>query len=307
MKNLVIYHANCNDGFAAAWCAWMVFGDKDAEYMSAQYGDEPPTPEEVKDRHVYILDFSYKADQIKEIGKHALSVTILDHHKTARVELQEFIFDFPHFLEGDELIGIRARFCEFKSGAGLAWEHFHPTVKMPNLILYVQDRDLWRFEFNQTKAVHAFLLSRPKDFDKWSYIAYLLEKGNKDTHDILETGQRIAETITRDIKRHANDNSYHAIIAGYVVPIINCPGSWFSEIGEMLSFGEPFAACYYFNGKKVIVGLRSSKESGIDVEEVAKKFGGGGHKHAAGFTVGFGSSLLTPAYKNGTDAYSEIG
>jgi len=31
--------------------------------------------------------------------------------------------------------------------------------------------------------------------------------------------------------------------------------------------------------------LRSAKEGGLDVSEIAEKFGGGGHKHAAGFTI----------------------
>lgn len=34
---LVLHHANCADGFTAAWCAWRYFGD-DAEYVPVQYG-----------------------------------------------------------------------------------------------------------------------------------------------------------------------------------------------------------------------------------------------------------------------------
>jgi hypothetical protein len=40
-QRLVIYHANCIDGFTAAWAAWRKFGD-DTEYVPASYGDAPP-------------------------------------------------------------------------------------------------------------------------------------------------------------------------------------------------------------------------------------------------------------------------
>jgi hypothetical protein len=59
MGTKVIYHGNCNDGFCAAWVAWLKFGDK-AEYISANYGDEPP-PVDSEDI-LYIVDFSYPRD-----------------------------------------------------------------------------------------------------------------------------------------------------------------------------------------------------------------------------------------------------
>jgi uncharacterized protein len=47
---------------------------------------------------------------------------------------------------------------------------------------------------------------------------------------------------------------------------------------------EPFAACYWDVPNGQVFSLRSC-ENGVDVSEIAKQFGGGGHKHAAGFTV----------------------
>ena len=39
--NVVIYHANCNDGFGAAYSAWKLLGNR-AEYHAASHGAPPP-------------------------------------------------------------------------------------------------------------------------------------------------------------------------------------------------------------------------------------------------------------------------
>jgi len=36
-SNLVIYHANCDDGFGAAWCAWKALGEKETDYFAAGF------------------------------------------------------------------------------------------------------------------------------------------------------------------------------------------------------------------------------------------------------------------------------
>ncbi len=56
-----------------------------------------------------------------------------------------------------------------------------------------------------------------------------------------------------------------------------------SEVAGELSEGHPFAAVYVETSTDIIWSLRSRGD--FDVSEIAKKFGGGGHKNAAGFTV----------------------
>jgi nanoRNase/pAp phosphatase (c-di-AMP/oligoRNAs hydrolase) len=57
-----------------------------------------------------------------------------------------------------------------------------------------------------------------------------------------------------------------------------------SEAGNIMSESFPFAGTYYDTALHRVFSLRS-RESGIDVSEIAVRFGGGGHKHAAGFKV----------------------
>ena len=64
--------------------------------------------------------------------------------------------------------------------------------------------------------------------------------------------------------------------------VANLPYTLCSEAGNILSKGEPFGATFYYDGEGVNWSLRSD-DNGVDVSDIAKKFGGGGHKHAAGF------------------------
>ncbi len=70
----------------------------------------------------------------------------------------------------------------------------------------------------------------------------------------------------------------------YEVPVVNAT-VLFSDIAGELAKGKPFGACYFdrADGKRQW-SLRSSPD-GVDVSEIAKLYGGGGHKNAAGFEV----------------------
>ena len=89
MKPLVIYHANCADGFGAAFSCWLKLGD-DAEYVPMQYGHAPIDSMVGKDRDVYILDFSLPKDQMEHLFRVAKRVVWLDHHASSRSMAEEF-------------------------------------------------------------------------------------------------------------------------------------------------------------------------------------------------------------------------
>mgnify|MGYP000274163288 CR=1 FL=1 len=67
----VFYHANCNDGFAAALCAWKKFG-KFAKYVPIQYYREAEAVEVSKlgtdHSDVYFLDFCPPKEMIHELA-----------------------------------------------------------------------------------------------------------------------------------------------------------------------------------------------------------------------------------------------
>ena len=264
MSRVVIFHGHCDDGFGAAWAAWRALGDTDTRYVPAFYGNAPP--EVGSEDEVFVLDFSYPRDVLLALRARCASLRVLDHHRSAQ----------------EDLAGLEwATFDLDKSGAMLAWEHWHPGVEPPPMIQYIQDRDLWRFRLPLSREVSAWLRSYPMEFRQWIRLADDLK------YEFLEAAQS-GEAILRFQVAQVEVMCQQAIwldLSGHRVPVVNAT-AFFSEVGERLLELHPDAtfACYYLDradGRRQWA-LRS--RPGFDVSAVAKEFGGGGHPQAAGFT-----------------------
>jgi len=263
MNYLCIYHKNCADGFGAA-LAVKVYCDElkvDCDFLAAQYGDDVP---DVSGKDVFIVDFSYHRDTLIALKEQANSLTVIDHHKSAMEDLQGLdycVFDLD------------------RSGAVLTWQTLFPNKPLPRLLAYIQDRDLWQWQLPDSKAVSAALLTLNKTFELW--LPYLEDSS---VNELIIKGNAIVDYQNQQLARTPKgDKVPMAEIAGYTVPCVNCT-HLISEMGEILAQGHPFAALYFDRLDKRIFSLRSAKD-GIDVAEIAQKYGGGGHFHAAGFAI----------------------
>lgn len=290
--DMMIYHANCADGFGAAWAAWMRWGD-DVEYVPCAYGQPAP---DVRGKHVLIGDFSFKRDVMKALGDDAKSVIVLDHHESAEAELESWIWDdvSGEFWAGDnpmravafmdEYVGqpIAARFDMQRSGARMVWDFCHEG-EAPLLIRLIEDRDLWRFTMPETKPFGVWLRCEPFDFQTWLQIDGALtdEKGRLALFNEASAMQRFFDQKVAEIGRLGR----LGLVDGHEVPICNCPPMFASEVGHWLLDGNPqapFVACYSDQGKSRGWSLRS-RDDRMNVADIARKFGGGGHRNAAGF------------------------
>ncbi|MEQ9725231.1 DHHA1 domain-containing protein [Pseudomonas sp. WHRI 8822A] len=283
MKTLCIYHANCADGFGAAWVVRKALGAENVDFVAGHYGQPAP---DVEGRDVIIVDFSYKRDQLLQLAQSARSILIIDHHKSAAEELAhipEAPRDWNRWLDSHHPLG--AVFDMNRSGAGLAWDYFFQGLPRPRLINHIEDRDLWRFALPGTKAVTAALFSHAQDFHLWDDLMKRhLSDLRGDGHAILRAHDKNVADLVPNARR--------LTIGGHNVPALNCPHFMASDAGHVLAQGEPFAACYSDTPKGRVFSLRSN-DAGLDVAEVAKAYGGGGHRNAAGFTVPFDHELVT--------------
>lgn len=270
---LIIYHGGgCMDGFASAWAAHLWFGDL-AEYRAMNYGDTLLMPD-VYGRDVYIVDFSFKPEVMVQLAANARYVTLLDHHKTA-AELVNLEMPGNVFMNFDMN----------KSGAVLAWEYFHHSDEVPDLIKYVQDRDLWQWKLPESEVFSAGLASFPQRFDKWPWNKMLDLVGINHIKDAGTSIERYRRQQIEAIKKGAQVQFFRMPNGPiYTVPVVNCAGPFISEVVGELSEGFPFAAGWFVveSEDKVIVSLRS-RDEGLDVSIIAKALGGGGHARAAGF------------------------
>lgn len=269
-KKLCIYHGNCLDGFAAAWVVRKAFGEKNVEFVAGTYQQDPP---DVTDRDVILVDFSYKRDVIKQMMTKCKSLVVIDHHKTAAEDLADLDVEAR---PGDSTPNLC--FDLEKSGAMLAWIFFFGDDEPPALIKYIQDRDLWQFKLPGTREVHMALASHPYDFKVWDLLM------NMSIPDLYADGHAIERKHNKDVKELLAVAKRRLVIDGVNVPAASAPYYMASDAGHILGQGEPFSATYYDVADGRVFSLRSA-EDGVDVAAVAQKFGGGGHKHAAGFKV----------------------
>lgn len=273
MKNetplLVIYHKHCPDGFAAALSIKLWYEKQEQtrsiNFHAAQHGSSIPN---CFNKEVYIVDFSYKRDVLKELCQQATKVILIDHHISALKDLEN--------LEEEES-NLEISFDMSRSGAILTWNYFFKT-EAPMLFQHVEDRDIWKFEIADTNDVMSAVVSYPMEFKIWE--AWLADKKG------LEKLKLEGKVLNRERKKMIYKYKQRArsgIIAGYTIPVVNAPSSIASDLLQDLSADKAFAASYEDREDKRIWQLRSSGEQGLDVSEIATKYGGGGHKRASGF------------------------
>ncbi len=271
-KTLCIYHGNCLDGFAAAWAVHNALG-KHVEFYK---GIHQQTPPDVTGRDVVLVDFSYKKEVLETMLKTAASITILDHHISAEEDLSALL----------KSGAIKGLFDMNQSGSMLAWQWFNPEQRVPKLIEYVQDRDLWLFKLDGSREINAALSSYPFDFQVWDT---LMASNEQQLESLKREGEAIERKLQKDIETLIASGIRRMVIGGYDVPVLNASSAYVSDAGNIMSAGEAFAACYWDHPDGRSFSLRSrNDEKGVNVAEVAKKYGGGGHKNAAGFTVDIG-------------------
>lgn len=271
----VIYHAHCSDGFGAAW-AFMQRASSHyyhAHYHAMNYGEEPHYAD-MQGKDVFILDFSFPAHILADIAEVASHTVLLDHHKTAI----ETLTALPNPIDRCDII-----LDDKRSGAMLAWNYFAPTEDAPQLIAYVQDRDLWKHSLPWTKEINALIQFTDKTEEAYTALHKSFVQGqfySLTTYGelLLKQQQRHVSSIIAATKRPFRINTHAGLIC-------NCPGQFSSDIGNELAketgtFGATYFAAADGSHK---FSLRSIGD--FDVSRIAKDFGGGGHKNAAGFVI----------------------
>lgn len=261
-KIVVLYHGNCEDGFGGAFAAWRHFGNK-AEYIPLYR--HAPVPE-LYGKEVYMIDFMYSPEIIRRLLKNNIRVTGIDHHITAEDSTR---------LTKNYLFSLK------NSGAALAWQYFHPKKKIPRLLQYIEDYDLWKFRLRETREVSAMLDLLPFDFQRWEKFAKDLENGKK-RKQIVANGKLLLEyknKLVDSIVAEAEEVQF----MGYRARAVNSP-VFNSEIGaRLIKKASPLVIIWIRSRGRILVSLRSNGKT--DVARIAQKFGGGGHKAAAGFIV----------------------
>ena len=289
-NNVVLYHKNCLDGMCAAFLMHHFFLDhaEQAELIAVNYGNPMP---DVTGKSVYIVDFSYNRETIEVARKQAKSITMLDHHLTAAEEWGGY--DVVCLEADSESCSVDIELIESKSGAGIVYDYVCKysddlskskldNVRVRQVVAAVQDRDLWKFKLHDTKAITEALAFIPKTIKAWDEFVlnssdYEYKCSVTEGHAFLKLKENMAQSYAK----------VHQMVSfqGTVVPMVNVASNFASRVGEILCEGNHYSLMYVISTTGIICSLRGDVNSVIDVSAIAKKFGGGGHQHAAGFML----------------------
>ncbi len=174
---------------------------------------------------------------------------------------------------------VYALFDMERSGAGITWDFFRPSVQRPALVNHVEDRDLLRFELPGAREFQAAVFRYEYTFAHWEYL------NTVSPSVLVVSGAAIERKHHKDVFELVKVCKRRMTIAGRDVPVASLPYKLTSDAGLLMAEGEPFAACYWDTPEGHVFSLRSTIESGTDVSTIAAQYGGGGHAQASSFKV----------------------
>ena len=120
------------------------------------------------------------------------------------------------------------------------------------------------------------------DFKQYTKIARQLDSPS-GLRRALRQGTLLTQYRERAVDRLVHNAAYEIQFGEYRVRAVTTE-IYHHEVANKLSIGRPFGVAWRIRREGVYVSLRSTKE-GIHVGELAKRYGGGGHAHSAGFLV----------------------
>jgi hypothetical protein len=302
MRPIIVHHANCPDGFGAAW--WLAkhlpTDWEPAELIAKAYDDSPLEPGDVEGRALFVVDFCWPDATLDRLAIVAERMVVLDHHQTA-VGFAAGCSQLQHYTTIDEweANGPYENFVivvdENRSGVGLVadWVQRTSDVEPPEFLANLEDRDLWRFDLDDTPAVFAAVTSRPYTVEAWDEMAQMRHAA------LVIEGEAINRYRDRLVDQVAA--SWFSLRLGdMMIPCASSPYAIGSDVAGRLAENDAngIGAYVILHATEVQIGLRS-RRNGPDVAEIAERYGGGGHFHASGlrlsygkFRVGFGT--VTP-------------
>lgn len=272
---------NCPDGTCSAWVLKHYLekmnNTEDVEFFGCIAGKTLNIDHKNKD--VYFVDISYKRDQILQIAKVAKSITIYDHHESARKELIDLKEDNIHTV-----------FDMARCGAQITWDEKFPKMKRPWFVEIIADRDLWKFEIPESKEIGKYLMYYNM-YNNESYDA-LLNCNKNDIDNMKKEGKLLLEVETKQNNRIAKGANITLLTTPdkqqYKVYLVNCLHENSSDVGNILAQKQDcdFAACFRYNypTDEWWISLRAHHDH-IDLTNIAKQYGGGGHKKASGISI----------------------
>jgi len=291
----VFYHHDADGHCAAFWVRLSAttnrnncLNAKEEDFIEIDYGIPFPFERIAKDETVWILDYSIPPAEMNQLFGITEDVTWIDHHKTAIAAYS----DYPREIRGIRTVGI--------AGCVLTYLYLHhmtnkgegpirpfsdeDVLNVPYFTALIGDRDVWAFKYGDASSYFSLGLFT---YD-WSLASNIWQRMLADHYDhtdlvnnIIEKGKIINIYCERSAARYVQQYAGTVMFEGIRTVAVN-HGRISIEFFKNVSDQGDIYLGYAWDPKlgKYRVAMRSST---VDVSVIARKYGGGGHKNAAGF------------------------
>lgn len=256
------------------------------DFFEVDYIQELPINKVSAGEKVYFVDYSFKENTryiLDTLIGMGCKVVWIDHH-TSSLNL---VKEYPYL---NDIKGIRQ---DGISGAGLTYMYLYNCEfrHIPYYIKLVSDYDCWKFEYG-SDTTHFKIGIETKPYDALDRIwDNLIDETDPDytgyteclytLTNLIKTGSVIKNYIDSDNEQYRNSYAYESEIDGHKCLVVNKKSnSWI--FGDKIN-EYPLVMIWVFNGTKYSYSIFSTDKN-VDCSKIAEKFGGGGHKGAAGFS-----------------------
>ena len=282
------YHNDADGKCAGFWVHHRAYLEPDIEFIEISYEKPFPMNTILPNEQIYIVDYSIMPNEMRELLKITKDVTWIDHHKTAIERYKDFEYDIRG-IRYDGIAGCMLTYCYLTHMTNGGRGEIKPfdiqmTEDAPMFTKLIADWDVWKFDYgDKTRSfITAF---NSYDFNpeskEWNrFFKRILSKSDPVT-DMIDEGTSMLKYRDGWAKEYLKRFGFEVNFEGlncFAVNLGNCNSEYFKSLpeGKYDAF-MPFA----YNGEKWTVSMYSKTH---DVSDICKKYGGGGHAQAAGFT-----------------------
>lgn len=275
-----VYHHNDSDGYMSALIVKQ--HRPDAKFIEVNYGYKPDV-NDIKDNEVIIVDFSFNYEDMIYIKNNSADMIWIDHHKT--------IFDKMPTLANDNIL--KGKRDTTKSACMLTWEHFNSEEEVPLSVKLIDDYDMWRHEYPETRLFNEIFNLEMKNLLSGVNKSIIFDDNEID--DYIEDGRILVKQVMKHVRQSYNEGTTNVlmvphrdndVLTGSMYENVRWINSNIniSDIGNYAcdEMKHDIAVIWSVRNDEIIVSLRSKI---VDVSKIAMRFGGGGHSASSGFKL----------------------
>ena len=264
MTQILCFHHNDPDGHASGAIVYYALG-QEVQLIESDYGGAPiPWEKVAQAEKIIVVDFSFPVDDMLKLAEGREFIWI-DHHKSAMAEFDGI---------ADNWSGIRDI---SEAACVLTWKYFFPERPVPQAIVLIGDRDIWRWAEKDTGPFNESLYNQDHGANKVAFWKPLLENDQSILEKMVKEGIWLRAINLRKVERMMAARSFEVQFDGHHTLAVNLNGN--GDLGDYgRQRGYEITYCYVDQMQNNVLSTNVTLFSDkVDVSEIARRYGGGGH------------------------------